>query len=68
MKQPNCCTHYNGTGEYDEGYVILPVFRVAVCHDCGEVTMICNGFLGWIFQTLFAPFWTGKVILRRKAW
>ena len=60
MQKLGCCTHYGEHG-CDYGYVILPCFRVAVCRDCGEVTMVCNNVLGWIFAVFFAPFWRGKI-------
>ena len=36
-----CCTYYNKQG-YDEGYLMLPIFRVRVCRNCGE----CQAVLG----------------------
>lgn len=40
MKNPSkyiyqCCTHYREKG-YDDGYIMLPIFRVKVCRNCGE--------------------------------
>ena len=35
-KDLDCCTHYNRQGYYT-GYVMLPVFRVRICRNCGEV-------------------------------
>lgn len=31
----DCCTHYREKG-YDDGYIMLPIFRVKVCRNCGE--------------------------------
>ena len=33
-KDLDCCTHYNRQGYYT-GYVMLPVFRVRICPNCG---------------------------------
>ena len=43
-----------------KGYVILPCFTVEMKPN-GEFEMTCNNFLGWIFETFFAPFWGGKI-------
>ena len=57
-----CCTHYNKQG-YDEGYLMLPIFRVRVCRNCGE----CQAVWGWaaniLFMLVFRWFWDGKVHL-----
>ena len=57
-----CCTHYNKQG-YDEGYLMLPLFRVRVCRNCGE----CQAVWGWaaniMFMLVFRWFWDGKVHL-----
>ena len=42
-----------------KGYAILPCFTVELKND--EFEMTCNKFLGWIFETFFAPFWSGKI-------
>lgn len=60
----SCCSHYNGTNKYIEGYVILPCFKVIVCEDCGNVEMVCNDKLTWLFEHIFVYFWTGKVTLK----
>lgn len=39
---------------------MLPCFTVEMGTD-GEFNMTCNNFLGWVFETFFAPFWNGKV-------
>ena len=43
-----------------KGYVMLPCFTVEIDEN-GGCEMTCNNFLGWIFETFFAPFWHGKV-------
>lgn len=67
MQNPNkfphrCCTHYSKQG-YDEGYLMLPIFRVRVCRNCGE----CQAAWGWatniLFMLVFRWFWDGKVHL-----
>lgn len=45
-----------------KGYVILPCFTVEMKPN-GEFEMTCNNFLGWIFETFFAPFWSGKITI-----
>ena len=55
-----CCNHYNGSNEYVLGYAILPIFKIAICKDCGVGILLCNSFLSKIFELFFAPFWTGK--------
>ena len=45
-------------------YVILPVFTVEMKEN-GEFKMTCNKILGCIFETFFAPFWDGKVKVRK---
>lgn len=62
-----CCTHYN-TDKYKFGYIMAKPFKVAYCENCGEVRMIYNNFWGWIFETFFARFWTGKVFLEDKSY
>ena len=42
-----CCTHYNKQG-YDEGYLMLPIFRVRVFRNCGE----CQAVWGWAANIL----------------
>lgn len=57
-----CCTHYSKQG-YDEGYLMLPIFRVRVFRNCGE----CQAVWGWaaniLFMLVFRWFWDGKVHL-----
>jgi len=55
-----CCTHYDSS-DYSVGYVMLPIFKVKICENCGDVTMICNSILQRVFALLFLPFWHGKV-------
>ena len=43
-----------------KGYVMLPCFTVEVDEN-GGCEMTCSNFLGWIFETFFAPFWHGKI-------
>lgn len=31
----DCCMHCREAG-YDDGYIMLPIFRVKVCRNCGE--------------------------------
>ena len=45
-----------------KGYVMLLCFTVEM-NENGEYEMTCNNFLGWIFETFFAPFWNGKIVL-----
>ncbi len=54
-----CCTRPN----YAEGYIMVPIFPVLLCKNCGEVTgpLLPNRLLVWIFEVFFAPFWTGGV-------
>lgn len=67
MQNPNnspyrCCTHYRKQG-YDDGYLMLPIFRVRVCRNCGA----CQAVWGWaahiLFMLVFRWFWDGKVHL-----
>ena len=44
-----------------KGYVMLPCFTVEFDEEGNVCEMTCNNFLGWIFETFFAPFWSGKV-------
>ena len=48
---------------YDEGYLMLSIFRVRVCRNCGE----CQAVWGWaaniLFMLVFRWFWDGKVHL-----
>lgn len=63
-KIKDCCTHYNGSGLFNIGYAVLPCFKVAICLDCGEVTMICNSFFAWLFDIFFSLFWNGDIKAR----
>ena len=52
---------YHVTKKWLTGWVILPCFTVKCLEDCQGADMTCNDFLGWIFEHIFAPFWTGKI-------
>ncbi len=58
------CAH-RFTKDFYDGYVILPCFKVKICDNCGEVTMICGKILSTIFAVFFAPFWSGKIVLKK---
>lgn len=58
----DCCTHYH-TDKYRPGYVIIPIFRVRMCENCGEIELICSDYLQTIFEIFFAPFWRGNVFI-----
>ena len=45
-----------------KGYVQLPCFTVEMVEN-GPPEMTCNKFLGWIWETFFAPFWHGKITI-----
>ena len=47
-------------GMKTKGYVMLPCFTVELDEN-GDCEMTCNNFLGWVFETFFAPFWHGKI-------
>ena len=57
-----CCTHYN-TNRYNLGYVMYKPFRVAYCENCGDVHLICNKFLSFVFEHILSHFWDGAVYL-----
>lgn len=57
-----CCTHYN-TSVYTLGYVMYKPFKVAYCENCGELHLICNNFLSFLFEHIFSHFWDGCVKL-----
>lgn len=46
------------------GYVMLPCFKVVYDRITGECMLVCGDVLSWIFETFFAPFWTGKVHIK----
>ena len=48
-----------------KGYIILPCFTVEMKSNC-EFEMTCNNFLGWVFETFFAPFWSGKITITEQ--
>lgn len=45
-----------------KGYVMLRCFTVEIDEN-GGCELTCNNFLAWIFETFFAPFWSGKVMI-----
>lgn len=51
-------------GSKVRGYVILPCFKVIYDRITGECMFLCGEFMWWIFETFFAPFWTGKVHIK----
>jgi hypothetical protein len=57
-----CCTHYK-TSVYSLGYVLFKPFKIAYCENCGEVHLICNNFLSFLFEHVFSYFWDGCVKL-----
>lgn len=46
-------------------YAMLPLFTVELKEN-GDFELTCNKFLGWIFETFFAPFWNGKIKIRKE--
>ena len=56
---PNCM---EGFVPSMKGYVILPCFTVEVDEN-GGCEMTCNNVLGWIFETFFAQFWSGRITI-----
>ena len=46
-----------------KGYVQLPCFTVEFYEDDPGADLTCNRFLGWIWETFFAPFWDGGVVV-----
>ena len=57
MKNPSkyiyqCCTHYREKG-YDDGYIMLPIFRVKVCRNCGEYHAVWGTAANILFMGLF---------------
>ena len=60
-----CCTHYKTAG-FDEGYIILPIFKVKVCQNCGEVHAVWGDFANILFMVFFRWFWTGFVHIHVK--
>lgn len=70
MQNPNkfpyrCCTHYNEKG-YDDGYILLPIFRVRICRNCGECQAVWGRAADVLFRLAFQWFWNGKVHLVKK--
>lgn len=43
------------------GYVMLPCFTIRELKGTGEPELTCSDFLQWLFEKVFARFWTGKV-------
>lgn len=56
----DCCTHYRESG-YDFGYIMLPIFKVRVCRNCGDVQAIWGAAADVLFMLFFRWFWNGKV-------
>lgn len=56
----DCCTHYRENG-YDDGYIMLPIFKVRVCRNCGDVQAIWGAAADVLFMLFFRWFWNGKV-------
>lgn len=50
-----------------EGYVILPCFTVRWLEGTYAPELTCNSILSFIFGAFFAPFWSGKVHLKKDA-
>ena len=48
-------------GEVLTGWTMLPCFKCEVRGD--EMKLVCNSFLVWIFEHIFAHFWTGKICI-----
>ena len=70
MKNPSkyiyqCCTHYREKG-YDDGYIMLPIFRVKVCRNCGECHAVWGTAANILFMGLFRWFWNGKVHIKDR--
>lgn len=56
----DCCTHYRESG-YDFGYIMLPIFKVRVCRNCGDVKAIWGAVADVLFMLFFRWFWNGNV-------
>jgi hypothetical protein len=48
------------------GYAILPCFTVKMLEGTEGAEMTCNNFLAFLFELIFAPFWTGKIHVTEK--
>ena len=52
--------------EYDDGYILLPIFRVRICRNCGECQAVWGRAANVLFKLVFQRFWDGKVHLVKK--
>lgn len=57
-----CCTHYSATS-YTLGYAMYKPFKIACCDNCGDVHLVCNKFLAFIFEHILSHFWDGSIYL-----
>ena len=60
-----CCTHYKTEG-FDDGYIMLPIFKVKICRNCGEVHAVWGDLTDILFMAFFRWFWTGRVHVYEK--